>query len=156
LVFFTLGSAFEANEDPYQWPQWKNNVYWGFNRLGHVFGSMCILYAILIGHCNAGMRTLKNTYFRSFGKFTFLAAITSPVIVNILYCGKEEAIYLTNPTVMNIGAGNILCICLAVFPMYLILEYPITRLVYVLFTSKVQHTEVLEAAYKEEIRLKLE
>ena len=149
MIIFSLCSAFEANVDPYQWPQWKNNVYWGFNRLAHVLGSMFVLYAIFIGHFNSGLRTLKNTYFRSFGKFSFLAAITSPVIVNLIYCGSEEAIYLSNPTALNLGAGNILCICLAVFPMYLIIEYPITRLVYILLTSRVQHTEVLERAYKD-------
>ena len=112
---------------------------------------MFILYAIFLGHFNSGLRTLKNTYFRSFGKFAFLAAITSPVIVNIIYSGKEEAIYLANPTVMNIGAGNIICICLAAFPLYLIIDYPVNRLVYILLTSKVQHTDVLEKAHREEL-----
>jgi hypothetical protein len=74
------------------------------------------------------LRTLKNTYFRAFGKLTFLTAIISPVILNIMYCGREDAIYLTNPTVMNIGAGNIICVALAAFPLYLLVEYPIQRL----------------------------
>jgi len=106
---------------------------------------------MLMGHFNSGLRTLKNTYFRSFGKFTFLAAIISPVIVNALYCGTEKAIYLSNPTAMNLGAGNIICICLAVFPMYLIIEHPVTRLVYVLVGYRVQHTELLEKAHREEM-----
>jgi hypothetical protein len=158
MIFFSLCSAYKANVDPYAWPQWLNNVYWGFNRLLHVIGALFILYAIFMGHFNSGLHTLKNTYFRSFGKFSFLAAIISPIIVNLLYIGSEEAIYLSNPTAMNLGAGNILCICLAVFPMYLIIEYPVTRLVYIFLTSKVEHSPVLEKAYKEqkeEERMKL-
>jgi hypothetical protein len=152
MIFFSLASAFQANVDPYKWPQWLNNVYWGFNRLLQVIGSLFILYAIFMGHFNSGLRTLKNTYFRSFGKFSFLGAIISPVIVNLLYCGSEEAIYLSNPTAMNLGAGNIICICLAVFPMYLIIEFPITRLVHVLLTSRILHTDVLAKAHLEEMK----
>jgi hypothetical protein len=103
-----------------------------------------------MGHFNSGLRTLKGTYFRSFGKFSFLGAIISPVIINLLYCGSEEAVYLSNPTAMNLGAGNVICICLAVFPMYLIIEFPITRLVHVLLTSRIQHTELLSKAHYEE------
>jgi hypothetical protein len=105
-----------------------------------------------MGHFNSGLRSLKNTYFRAFGKFSFLGAIISPVIVNLLYCGSEEEIYLSNPTATNLGAGNIICICLAVFPMYLIIEFPITRLVNVLLTSRVLHTDLLQKAHEEEIK----
>ena len=147
LIFFSLSSAYKANVDPYAWPQWKNNLYWGFNRLLHVLGALMIFYAMIMGHFNSGLRTCKNTYFRSFGKFTFLGAIISPIIVNLLYCGGEEAVYLSNPTAMNLGAGNVICILLAVFPLYLIIEYPITRLTFILLKSKVTHTELLKNTY---------
>jgi len=156
LIFFSLCSAYQANIDPYKWPQWLNNIYWAFNRLLHVFGALFILYAIFMGHFNSGLRSLKNTYFRAFGKFCFLAGITSPVIVNILYCGSEEEIYLTNPNAMNLGAGNIICVCLAVFPLYLVIEYPITRLVHVLLTSRILHTDILKKAHEEEMKRLLE
>ena len=117
-----------------------------------MLGAVFILYAIFMGHFNSGLRSLKNTYFRAFGKFCFLAAITSPVIINLLYCGAEEEIYLSNPTATNLGAGNIICICLAVFPMYLIIDFPINRLVHVLLTSRILHTDLLKKAHQLELK----
>jgi hypothetical protein len=108
---------------------------------------MILLFTIFLGHFNSGLRTLKNTYFRAFGKLTFLAAITSPVIVNLMYCGKEDAIYLTNPTVMNIGAGNILCVALAAFPLFLLVEFPMQRLFEILITDRLSHHELLRKKY---------
>ena len=105
---------------------------------------MTILFTMFIGQFNSGLRTLKNTYFRALAKLTFICAIISPVVLNLMYCGREDAVYLTNPTVMNIGAGNIICVALAAFPIYLIVEYPIQRLTQVLITDRLSHHELLK------------
>jgi hypothetical protein len=99
-IFFSLADSFEANKDPYKWPQWLNNMFWACNRILHNFGSMYILLSMFLGHFNCGMRSLRNPYFRGLGRLTFVGAIVSPVILNIMYMGCEKAIYLTNPTVL--------------------------------------------------------
>ena len=106
---------------------------------------------MFIGHFNSGLRTCKNTYFRSLAKLTFLCAIISPVIVNLIYCGREDAIYLSNPTALNLGAGNIICVCLASFPLYLLVEYPMKRLIEVLITDKLGHHDILRKKFVEEL-----
>jgi hypothetical protein len=151
LLGFSLASGFEANEDPYQWDQWLNNLYWAVNRTLFVLGAVMILFTMFIGHFNNGLRTLKNTYFRAFAKLTFMCAIISPVIVNLIYCGREDAIYLSNPTAINLGAGNIICVALAAFPLYLLVEFPVKRLLEVLITDRLGHHDILRKKYEEDL-----
>jgi hypothetical protein len=153
LIFFTLASGFEANEDPYQWDQWLNNLYWAINRTLFVLGAVMLLFTMFIGHFNIGLRTLKNTYFRAFAKLTFICAIISPVIVNLIYCGREDAIYLSNPTAINLGAGNIICVALAAFPLYLLVEFPVKRLVEILITDKLGHHDLLRKKYEDDLAM---
>lgn len=143
LIVFSLVSHKSAAASPYKWDQWLNNLYWALNRSLFVIGAMVILFTMLIGQFNCGMRCLRGTYFRAFGRLTFICAIISPVVIFLMYYGRSQAIYLTGMTSNNIGAGNVMCVLLAAIPVYLIIEYPINRLTQVLIAKRLGHHELL-------------
>ena len=136
LILTCLFSGYEALKDPYSWPPWKNYVYFALIRPAYVTGCMLIFIAMVTGNFNSGMRCLRNVYFRALGKVSFESALVSPMVITLAYQGQEYPMYLTVFGGVAFGMGNILSILLVSIPIYLMIEYPIKRLVQIGLTRR--------------------
>ena len=141
LILTCLFSGYEALKDPYSWPPWKNYLYFALIRPAYVIGCMLLFTAMVTGHFNSGMRCLRNTYFRALGKISFESALVSPMVITLAYQGQEYPMYLTIPGGIAFGMGNIISILSVSILIYLFLEYPIKRLVY-LATHRKQNAKL--------------
>ena len=128
LIITCMFCGYEAIKSTYSWPLWKNVVYYAFVRLAYAIGVMLIFMTIFFGQFNVGMKSLRNSYFRAFGKLTFEAALITPIIIVLLYCGQDYALYLTIPLGIAFGTGNILSVLGASLLIYLCIEHPLRRI----------------------------
>jgi peptidoglycan/LPS O-acetylase OafA/YrhL len=103
-------------------------LYFAFVRIAFCVGAMLLVFAMILGHFNSGMRSLRNPYFRALGKISFEACLISPMIIVLMYCGQDYTMYLTVFRGIAFGMGNILAIVLASLATYLFLEYPMKRM----------------------------
>jgi hypothetical protein len=94
---------------------------------------------------------LRNDYFRALGKLSFEGALVCPIVIVILYCGQDYAIYLTNPGVLYLGCGNVLSVLASSLVIYLIVEHPLKRLVDLMIVKPfLSHDELLRRKYQPE------
>jgi hypothetical protein len=135
--------SFEANKNPKNWPQWLNDLYISCHRMFYTVGAMYLMISMFLGHFNCGLRSLCNPYFRMLGRATFLGALISPVVICLLYLGSERALFLTFPTIITIGTGNIVAIFIFAVILFVIVEFPLNKLIETLITSKLSHEHIL-------------
>ena len=89
LVILNLLCGYNAVKDPYEWPMYKNALYYGFTRISYAFGILLVFLAVVLGHFNIGLTVTSNNYMRGLGKLTYTAALLCPIVIMLAYCGGE-------------------------------------------------------------------
>lgn len=125
LIIFTLTDAFTAMKNPYAWSHLMNLLYYGFNKFFFVAGAMMLFVCVFMGHFNTCKHIFKNVYVRAMGKLTYICALTSTIVIMILYLGQDYSLYLSNSNSIIFGCGHIVTNLLVAFIFYIFIEYPI-------------------------------
>jgi hypothetical protein len=108
-----------------------------------VIGCFLILLAIFLGNFNIGYRFLLNPYFRTIGKLTYEAGLLYPIVIMLYYGRTQAGLYMTTADVICMGTGNIISNLFTGFFLYMIIEYPLKRLIDISISSKISHDAVV-------------
>jgi peptidoglycan/LPS O-acetylase OafA/YrhL len=144
---------YEPGIDPYAWNMTQNILYYGFMRISYTISVMMILFVMIFGHFNIAKRSLTNGIFRALGKLSFQSALIYPIVIMYYYGSVQYGIYLTFVGVQYIATGNMVCIVLAGFVLYMLVEYPFRALLQNIVLKKLSHDDILREKWLAEKQL---
>ena len=129
LVLFNLLIGHSAIASPYSWNMTENAVYFSLTRSTYVLGVWLILFTFFTGGFTLGKAFMGRTIFRVLGKLTIESALITPMMVQLIYSQLPNGLFVQFNKVLELGLGNVVCVMVASFGLYLLFEYPFRRLI---------------------------
>ena len=142
IVLFCLLIGHSAIKAPYSWPDWLNTLYFCTSRWIYVGAVMLILFSIFTGANEIFKVFLSRPLFLVMGKLSFEACLITPLMVQIIYSTQAEGVFVSFNKVLELGIGNVFCVLIGAFFIYIVFEFPIKRLVQMTCNKKLNHDEV--------------
>ena len=129
LVLFNLLIGHSAIASPYSWTMTENALYFSLTRSTYVLGVWMILFTFFTGGFTLGKAFMGRPIFRVLGKLTMESALITPMMVQLIYSQLPGGLFVQFNKVLELGLGNVCCVMLASFMLYLMFEYPFRRLI---------------------------
>jgi hypothetical protein len=106
----------------------KNACYY---TLVHLLYALCNILAIFLIFCGGfpiARAFLSRPFFIGLGKLTFVTALITPIMVQLIYSQLPEGLFIYFFGVQQLGIGNVICVMMAGLALYLLFEFPFRRL----------------------------
>ena len=125
-AFFIAHSAIAA---PYSWNMAENAAYFATARFGYIVGLYMILFVFFTGGFTLGKAFMGRAIFRVLGKLAFESALITPLMIQLIYSQLPNGLFMQFNKVLELGLGNIVCVMIISIFLYLLFEYPFSRLI---------------------------
>ena len=142
LVMANLLCGHSAIASPYSWSMTANVLYFTLTRPTYAIGIHMILFVFWTGGFTFGKAFISRALFRVLGKLSFESALITPLMVQLIYSTLENGIFVQFNKVLELGLGNVVCVMIAAFFLYLLFEYPFRRVIELTVLKYVSHDEV--------------
>lgn len=126
VIDLTIGKP--VNADPFKWPQWANVVYFGWTRSTFALGGFLIIFSLFFSPNTFIKEFLRRPFFRMAGSLCFMAALITPMAIDMILNSAPDGNMLTMYWVSYICAGNIIFIMFLSFVLYLLVQHPLQKL----------------------------
>ena len=107
----------------------ENAAYFGVARIGYVTGIYLILFVFFTGGFTLGKAFMGRAIFRVLGKLAFESALITPMMVQLIYSQLPNGLFVQFNKVLELGLGNVVCVLFVSIFLYLLFEYPFSRLI---------------------------
>ena len=125
LILLPVFLPYDANHYPGTWPRGWNAIYIGFSRGIFALGLSLLIYPVLMGYGRGIYGFLGAKIFIPLARLTFAAYLVHPMIVQMLYYGSKQGIYIDSWRIFfNYASFLLITYCLA-FLLSVSLESPI-------------------------------
>jgi hypothetical protein len=106
----------------------KNACYYTFVHTLYSFANIIALFLIFCGGFPMARAFLARPFFIGLGKLTFVTALITPIMVQLIYSQLPEGLFVYFIGVQELGIGNVICVMMAGLTLYLLFEFPMKRL----------------------------
>ena len=127
-IIFSLTCGHQAIAKPYSWTMLKNACYYTFVHTIYSFANIIALFLIFCGGFPMARAFLARPFFVGLGKLTFVTALITPIMVQLIYSQLPEGLFVYFIGVQELGIGNVICVMMAGLALYLLFEFPMRRL----------------------------
>lgn len=128
VIIFCLTCGHSAIAKPYSWNMLMNACYYTIVHTLYAFSTIIPLFLIFCGGFPMTRVFLSRPFFVGLGKLTFVTALITPIMVQLIYSQLPEGLFVYMIGVQELGIGNVICVLIAGLTLYLLFEFPIKRL----------------------------
>ena len=142
-ILFGLLSGHDAIVNADKWSQPLNVAYYTVERPVYVFGMYLILFTFFTGGFTFGKTFLTRPFFLVLGKLTFITALITPMMIQLIYSTMDRGLFVSFNRVLELGVGNMITILVAALLLHFLFEFPLKRLFQITLYRFVSHDKVL-------------
>ena len=127
LILFLILITFNANSEPWTWPQWLNAVYLSFSRPLFIIGIYIFALAMFVGRLQGIRNILGNEIMTPIARLTFCIYLVHPIIISSFYSTVDTSQYLRLLSVIGYFLAFLLISFLVSIVLFLLVEAPISH-----------------------------
>ena len=105
------------------WSTAANTAYLMLSKITFALGWIIIAFYIFLGHSKMGRNALGNPFMNLLGKQVYLAYLTAPIIMMMVYSNDERGVFMTFVGNSYLGIGHLLVTFIIGFFIYIFLEF---------------------------------
>ena len=139
--------AHTALADPYSWSMTQNILFFGLTRTTYSCGGMLIAFSIFFGSFNLGKEVLLRPFFMMGGSLCLVSALITPLMLSLNFNSAPDGYFVTFYVVIAIGLANVFVITFISLLLYMLLQYPIEKVLGGFVKRYLSQDKVLEAHY---------
>ena len=147
LVWNALLCGHNAIADPYSWSMAKNVAYNTLTRISFSAGNFMQILVFFLSTFTFGKTFLSRPIFLVTGKLCYITGLITPIMVQLIYSTLPDGLFVSFNKVLELGIGNVVCVIIAAFLLYLIFEFPFRRLIEHTLLPYVSHDEIYHLAF---------
>jgi hypothetical protein len=147
LMLTDLLIAHTALADPYSWTMTQNMLFFGLTRTTYSFGGMLIAFSMFFGSFNFGKEVLLRPFFMMGGSLCLVSALITPLMLSLNFNSAPDGFFVTFYVVIAVGLANIFVITLISLLLYMLLQYPIEKVLGGFVKRYLSQDKLLEAHY---------
>jgi hypothetical protein len=148
MIIVNLFISYFCSQNPYAWPKAANIAFFCFTRSSYALGWMLLGFYIIFGHSNLGIMMLGNPVFNALGKLVYPAYLISPIVMMIVYANTDHGVFMSQLGNMTLGMGHMFIAFIAGFFIYILIQWPITRLMQIFMYPLVSHDYEIKLAWR--------
>ena len=147
LVWTALLCGHSAIAHPYSWSMAANISYNCLTRIGFAVGNFLQILVFYLSGFTFGKAFLSRPLFLVTGKLCYITGLITPIMVQLIYSTLPNGLFVSFDKVLELGIGNVVCVMIAAFLLYLLFEFPFRRLIEHTLLPYVSHDDVYHLAY---------
>ena len=147
LVWNALLIGHSAIANPYSWSMAANIAYNCLTRISFAAGNFLQIFVFLLSGFSSGKAFLSRPLFLVMGKLCYITGLITPIMVQLIYSTLPDGLFVSFNKVLELGFGNIVCVMIAAFLLYLLFEFPFKRLIEHTLLPWVSHDDVYHLAH---------
>ena len=127
LILFLILITFNANSEPWTWPQWVNAVYLSLSRPLFIIGIYIFALATFVGRLQGIRNILGNEILTPIARLTFCIYLVHPIIISSFYSNVDTSQYLRLLSVIGYFLAFLLISLMVSVVLFLLVEAPISH-----------------------------
>ena len=128
-ILFGLTISHTAIASPYSWTMFENALFYTFGHTLYALANITVLLVIFCGGATFAKAFLSRPFFLALGKLCFIAALITPIMVQLIYSQMPSGLFVSFEVVLELGVGNVICVMVAGIILYLLIEFPLKRII---------------------------
>ncbi|CDW89299.1 UNKNOWN [Stylonychia lemnae] len=142
--------TYEPTQDAHNWNNAGNTTYLVLSKITFAMGWMMLAFYIFLGHSKLGRNALGNPLFNALGKLVYLAYLTAPIIMMIVYSNDQRGTFMTFVGNAYLGIGHIFVTFIAGVLIYILVEYQLKKLceIYIVIPY-LSHDHIIRKVFEE-------
>jgi len=109
---------------------------------------MLLAFYIFLGHSKLGRKALGNPLFNALGKEVYLAYLTAPIIMMIVYSNDERGTFMTFVGNSYLGIGHIFVTFICGTLIYILVEFQVRKLCEIYIVQPfLSHDHIIKKSY---------
>ena len=147
LVWNALLFGHSAIKAPYSWSMASNIAYNCLTRISFSAGNFLQLFVFFLSGFTSGKAFLSRPLFLVMGKLCFITGLITPIMVQLIYSTLPDGLFVSFNKVLELGLGNVCCVMIAAFLLYLLFEFPFRRLIEYTLLPLVSHDDIYHLSH---------
>ena len=124
-----------------------NISYNCLTRISFAAGNFMQMFVFFLSGFTFAKTFLSRPLFLVTGKLCFITGLITPVMVQLIYSTLPDGLFVSFNKVLELGIGNVICVMVAAFLLFLAFEFPFRRLIEYTLLPYVSHDDVYHLAH---------
>jgi len=106
-----------------------------------------MIFVFFMDSYTMGREFLSRPFFQVCGKLCFITALITPLMIQLIYSTLPGGLYVSFNRVFQLGFGNVIAVMVTGLLLYIIVEFPLRRLLEWSILHRLSSDKAVHKAY---------